>query len=103
MRLSCGDEVVESARLPSSGGCVNWWESCGAGQGVELPPLDFRRLSHHDISQVPDVFANDIALNARVVDDRDSFDVPEREDDGSIENPTTAAVEDNKKKWGYQS
>ena len=53
--------------------------------------------------QVPDVFANDIALNARVVDDRDSFDVPEREDDGSIENPTTAAVEDNKKKWGYQS
>ena len=58
VRLSCGDEVVESARLPSSGGCVNWWESCGAGQGVELPPLDFRRLSHHDISQVPDVFAN---------------------------------------------
>lgn len=58
VELSCGKERVKSVRLRSDGSCVNWWASCGSGQGVELDPLEYRRLSIHDITQVPDVFVN---------------------------------------------
>lgn len=58
IELSCGDITVESVRLRSDGRCANWWARCGPGHGVELQPLDYRRLSIHDITQVPDLFVN---------------------------------------------
>jgi ferredoxin len=48
--------------------------------------------------QVPDVFQNDIALNAKVLDDKDAFVVPEVEEKPK---PSTEQVEKNKQKWGY--
>ena len=59
VELSCGAERVESLKLRSDGTCVNWWNSdvCrNSGHGTELEPLDYRQLSIHDITQVPDVF-----------------------------------------------
>ena len=48
--------------------------------------------------QVPDVFQNDIALNAKVLDEKDAFVVPEVEEKPK---PTTEQVEANKQKWSY--
>jgi ferredoxin len=48
--------------------------------------------------QVPEVFQADVALNAKVTDDRDSFEVPERPD---TDAPTADRVKANKQKWGY--
>ena len=48
--------------------------------------------------QVPEVFRDDIALNARCVDAKDDFSVPEVEEK---EKPSSEQIEANKEKWGY--
>ena len=48
--------------------------------------------------QVPSVFEGDIALNAKIVDTRDQFEVPEK---GDVEAPSPDDVQANKKKWSY--
>ena len=48
--------------------------------------------------QVPDVFLADTPLNAQIVDDKDSFEVPEVPEKPK---PTPEQIEENKKKWGY--
>ena len=48
--------------------------------------------------QVPSVFEEDVALNAKIVDERDDFEVPERED---VDVPSPDQIEANKEKWGY--
>ena len=48
--------------------------------------------------QVPDVFQDDVALNAKMLDDKEAFVVPE-----VVEKPkpSTDEIEANKQKWGY--
>ncbi len=48
--------------------------------------------------QVPEVFAEDTPLNAKLVDGKDDFQVPEVEEKAK---PTPEQVEENKQKWGY--
>jgi ferredoxin len=48
--------------------------------------------------QVPEIFSENIALNAKITDERDDFEVPEKPDDGDM--PSPADVEANKEKWG---
>jgi ferredoxin len=50
--------------------------------------------------QVPEVFKDDTALNAKITETRDNFEVPEREDQ---DPPTPDQVEENRKKWGYEA
>jgi ferredoxin len=47
--------------------------------------------------QVPDIFSDDVALNARITEIRDEFEVPEKEDKQA---PTPEQVLANKQKWG---
>ena len=49
--------------------------------------------------QVPEIFQPDVALNAKIIDERDEFEVPERDDDVDVPSPDD--VEANKAKWGY--
>ena len=48
--------------------------------------------------QVPEVFSADTPLNAKIVDTRDDFEVPEKPD---IEAPTPEQIKANKEKWSY--
>ena len=48
--------------------------------------------------QVPEVFEADTALNAKIVDVRDQFEVPEKPD-GEV--PSPEEVKANKEKWSY--
>ena len=48
--------------------------------------------------QVPELFEEDIALNARIVEHKDAFSVPEVEEKTK---PTPEQIEENKTKWGY--
>ncbi len=48
--------------------------------------------------QIPSVFDEDTAINAKIVDERDDFEVPERED---TDVPSTEQIEANKQKWSY--
>ncbi len=48
--------------------------------------------------QVPEVFQPDIELNAKIVDAKDSFAVPEVTEKPK---PSPEQIEENKKKWGY--
>ena len=48
--------------------------------------------------QVPEVFAQDTERNAKIVDTRDDFEVPEKDD---MEIPTPEQIKLNKEKWGY--
>ena len=50
--------------------------------------------------QVPNVFEADTALNAKMLEEKDSFSVPEVEEE---EKPSTEQIEANKQKWGYAS
>ena len=50
--------------------------------------------------QVPSVFEEDTSLNAKIVDDRDAFEVPERED---VDVPSTDDISKNKAKWNYDA
>jgi formate hydrogenlyase subunit 6/NADH:ubiquinone oxidoreductase subunit I len=48
---------------------------------------------------VPEIFAEDTALNSRVVELKDDFEVCEHEEK---EKPTAEEVEQNKARWGLQ-
>ncbi len=48
--------------------------------------------------QVPDVFEEDTALNAKMLECKDEFRVPEVEDKPP---PTPEQIAANKQKWGY--
>ena len=48
--------------------------------------------------QVPEVFNADVALNAKIIEIRDDFEVPEKPDK---EVPSPEQVKANKEKWGY--
>ena len=48
--------------------------------------------------QVPDVVADDSPLNAKILDVKDDFAVPEVEEK---EKPSTEQIEENKQKWSY--
>ena len=48
--------------------------------------------------QVPEVFKDDTALNAKMVDFKDKFEVPEVEEK---ESPTPEQITENKAKWGF--
>ena len=48
--------------------------------------------------QVPDVFQENIALNAKVTEVRDQFEVPEKPE---TDTPTPDEIEANKTKWNY--
>jgi ferredoxin len=50
--------------------------------------------------QVPSVFHDDVALNARMLEAKDQFAVPEV---GEKPKPTPEKIEENKAKWGYSS
>jgi len=50
--------------------------------------------------QVPEVFTEDIAHNAKIVDTRDDFEVPEKED---VDPPSPEQISENKTKWGYDA
>ncbi len=50
--------------------------------------------------QVPTVFEEDTAINAKIVDDRDDFIVPER---GDTDVPSTEQISENKTKWKYDA
>ena len=49
--------------------------------------------------QVPEVFAEDTPLNAKLVDGKDDFQVPEVEEKPK---PTPEQIEENKAKWGWK-
>ena len=49
--------------------------------------------------QVPEIFQGDTALNAKILNQKDSFRVPEV---GEKPKPTPEQVEENKAKWGYE-
>lgn len=48
--------------------------------------------------QVPQVFETDTALNAKILDLKDSFSVPEV---AETEKPSPQQIEENKAKYGY--
>ena len=48
--------------------------------------------------QVPEGFNADVALNAKIIEIRDDFEVPEKPDK---EVPSPEQVKANKEKWGY--
>ncbi len=48
--------------------------------------------------QVPGTFNGDIALNAQILETKDSFVVPEKEEKA---RPSADEVQKNKEKWGY--
>ena len=48
--------------------------------------------------QVPDLFEEDTAINAKIVETRDDFEVPERPETGI---PTPDQIKANKEKWSY--
>ncbi len=50
--------------------------------------------------QVPNVFHDDIALNAKMLEVKDQFAVPEVVEK---QKPTPEQIETNKTKWGYSS
>lgn len=53
----------------------------------------------YEDEQVPEIFVADTELNAKIVDVRDEFEVPEKPDD--MEIPSPEDVESNKQKWGF--
>ena len=48
--------------------------------------------------RVPEVFNDDTALNAKILESKDAFEVPEVTEK---ETPSTEDVAKNKEKWGY--
>ncbi len=48
--------------------------------------------------QVPDAFGEDVALNAQVSSNKESFEVPEVA--GDNEKPSADQIAENKSKWG---
>ena len=54
----------------------------------------------YEDEQVPEIVVEDTAINAKIVDTRDDFEVPER---GDIDPPTPEQIAENKKKWGLEA
>jgi len=52
----------------------------------------------YEDEQVPELFDKDTALNAKIVDIRDQFEVPEKPDTAP---PTPEEVQANKETWGF--
>jgi len=52
----------------------------------------------YEDEQVPDVFANDVALNTSICESKDEFAVPSVLEK---EKPTPEQVQANKEKWGF--
>jgi ferredoxin len=52
----------------------------------------------YEDASVPEIFEEDTALNAKMMEVQDDFEVPVHDD---IEQPTPEQVEENKKKWGF--
>ncbi|MEM7408612.1 MAG: 4Fe-4S binding protein [Myxococcota bacterium] len=50
--------------------------------------------------QVPDVFKEDVDKNAKILDAKDDFSVPDVEEK---EKPTQEQIDANKEKWGYSA
>jgi ferredoxin len=50
--------------------------------------------------QVPVVFQDDIALNAKIMESKQEFSVPEVQEK---DKPTPEQIEENKEKWGYSA
>ena len=50
--------------------------------------------------QVPEIFAADTAENAKIVETRDDFEVPDKED---VDPPTAEQIAENKAKHGYDA
>lgn len=48
--------------------------------------------------RVPELFTDDVAKNAKILEDKDAFEVPEVTEKPT---PSTEEVAENKKKWGY--
>jgi ferredoxin len=48
--------------------------------------------------QVPEIFQEDISINAKIIDFKEEFSVP---DPDEKPKPTPDQVEANKEKWGY--
>ena len=48
--------------------------------------------------QVPELFTEDTPLNAKILDLKDQFSVPEV---GEKPKPSPEQIEENKRKWGY--
>ena len=48
--------------------------------------------------QVPELFTEDTPLNAKILDLKDQFSVP---DVGEKPKPSPEQIEENKRKWGY--
>ena len=65
--------------------------------GVCEPECPFEAIFEDE--QVPTIFESDTALNAKIVDVRDQFEVPEKPDAPA---PTPEEVQANKEKWGYE-
>ncbi len=51
-------------------------------------------------ASVPEVFSEDTALNAQMMDDKDDFQVPQHEPKPT---PSPEEIQKNKEKWGYQT
>jgi ferredoxin len=49
--------------------------------------------------QVPDVFRDDVALNAKIVEFKEQFSVHPKEE---RPRPTSEQIAANKRKWGYE-
>ena len=68
----------------------------GINCGVCEPECPWEAIFEDE--QTPSVFEEDIAINAKIVDERDDFEVPERED---ADVPSTDQLTANKEKWSY--
>ena len=65
--------------------------------GVCEPECPWEAIFADD--DVPEIFSDDIALNASILEIRDQFEVPERPEDMDIPSPDEVAS--NKEKWNY--
>ena len=66
--------------------------------GVCEPECPWEAIFEDD--EVPEIFHADIALNARIIEIRDQFDVPENP--MMADMPSPDEVHANKEKWGFQ-
>ncbi len=64
--------------------------------GVCEPECPWEAIFEYE--QVPDVFSDDTPLNAKMMDDKDSFSVPDVEEK---DKPSQEQIDANKAKWGY--
>jgi ferredoxin len=65
--------------------------------GLCAPECPWEAIFEHE--DVPSIFKDDIALNARTLDRPDDFAVPEVVDKRT---PTPEEIEANKRKWGFE-